>query len=90
MCSATSAQLGAAERWRTMPASADLTAVKEALAVLFHHISKLEARSHLCTGRLCVYKTWLAYSAAKEPEKCKFLLLGCCHSLACPSFTQAW
>jgi len=67
ICHSTSAQLGHAHRWRTLPASDSLSAVRTATTTLFPNLAALQARSHLCASSNCLYSTWRAFQRSSDP-----------------------
>merc|ERR1719272_808418 len=71
ICHSTSAQLGHAYGWRTLPASDSLSAVRTAMTTLFPNVATLQARSHLCAGSNCLYSTWRAVQRSSDPVTCK-------------------
>ena len=75
ICHSTSAQLGHAHGWRTLPASASLAAVRTAMSTLFPNVATLQARSHLCASGNCLYSSWCAFERSSDPVKCKLARL---------------
>ena len=62
-------------KWRRLPRGTHLPDVRQALGCLYGGLVGLEEGDYLCTDRLCLYNTWLAFCQTTLLEaNCEYAL----------------